>query len=220
MHICRLRGWHCGIPAWCLFSSGIRWAHVSLTWKEWLLQRPGDRSPQSLSALKRKGKIIAKLVLEENSNIRSKKVIFGSFSFLISISTMKNSQRNKDTMLGRLCAASSNVALSTYPTYSLSNHTGIPPENLLWIPTHFFWRNGNDPRDQFLLFSFKSPLSSVLNTEMHLLLYMVKINSRFSDSYWVFKWNLHTSSLWNHRNFCQLSFIFSPFSKLKLKGNI
>lgn len=88
--ICRLRGGRCGIPAPCLFSSGIWWPHVSLIWKEWLLTKTGGRSSWSLSTLKRKGKIISKLVTEENSSIRSNKSTVGSFSFLISISNMQN----------------------------------------------------------------------------------------------------------------------------------
>lgn len=79
---------------------------------------------------------------------------------------MKNSHRDKDTMVFHLHMAFSNVALRTHPT---SNYTSIPPENLLWIPTHFFWRNSNDPPDQALLFSFESPLINVLNTEMNLI---------------------------------------------------
>lgn len=39
------------------------------------------------------------------------------------------------------------------------------------------------------------PAHYVLNTEMDLISYMVKIHSMFSDSYCVFKGKLHTSSL-------------------------
>lgn len=67
------------------------------------------RQKSTLGTLKRKGKIIPKLVLEENSNIRSNMITVGLFSFLISISNMENSERDKDTTLGHLYAASSNV---------------------------------------------------------------------------------------------------------------
>lgn len=104
--------------AGCFSSSGIWWAHVSLIGKEWLLERPVDKTPLSLSTLKRKGKIIPLLVLEENSNMRSNKIIVGLFSFLICISNMGYSQRDKTTTLRHLYVAPFNITLRTCPTSS------------------------------------------------------------------------------------------------------
>lgn len=60
------------------------------------LTKAGDRSSWSLSTLKRKGKITPKLVIEENSNVRSNRSTVGSSSFLISISNTKDPQRDRE----------------------------------------------------------------------------------------------------------------------------
>lgn len=59
------------------------------------LTKAGDRSSRSLSTLKRKAKITPKLVIEENSSIRSNRSTVSSLSFLTSITNMKNPERPK-----------------------------------------------------------------------------------------------------------------------------
>lgn len=106
--LCHLASWQmCSVylqaQRWMLWHSStmsfqIRNLMTSciINMKGMALTKAGDRSSWSPSTLKRKGKITPKLVIEENSIIRSNKQQYSFCFFLTSISNMKNPERDQD----------------------------------------------------------------------------------------------------------------------------